>query len=235
MEWIGWTMDQKVLIVEDDKLFAAMLKEAVEQAGFDVTIAYCAEEAMEKFKTNYPCIILLDLILPGMSGEAFCQWVRQQDTQDVSIVMISSKSLIEDKINGLKIGADDYMTKPVDFDEVIARMEAVLRRTGLFCQKIIHQGLCVKPRKGEVLLNGTPLKLTKHEFLLLYYFMDNPDVVLSREDLVMHLYPNIEKEILDRTIDAHIKKLREKIEEDKRNPKRIVTVRGLGYKFIPNS
>ncbi|MGM9943445.1 MAG: response regulator transcription factor [Lysinibacillus sp.] len=225
-------MNQKVLIVEDDKLFAAMLKDAVEQAGFDVTISHSAEDAMEKVKSNYPCIILLDLILPGISGEEFCKWVRGQSTQEVSIIIISSKSLIEEKINGLKMGADDYITKPIDFDEVIARMEAVLRRTGLFCQKIIRNGLCIKPRKGEVLLNGMPVKLTKHEFLLLYYFMDNPNVVLSREDLVMHLYPNIEKEILDRTIDAHIKKLREKIEEDKRNPKRIITIRGLGYKFI---
>ncbi|MFF5994955.1 response regulator transcription factor [Lysinibacillus sp. KU-BSD001] len=225
-------MNQKVLIVEDDRLFATILKDAVEQAGYEVTVAYSAEEAIEKFKANYPCMILLDLILPGMSGEAFCQWVREQNTQDVSIIMISSKLLVEDKINGLKIGADAYLTKPIDINELLAHMEAVIRRTGLFCQKLIRDGLCIKPRKGEVLLYGKPVKLTKHEFLLLYYFMDHPNVILSREDLVRHLYPNIEREILDRTIDAHIKKLREKIEEDRHNPKRIVTVRGLGYKFV---
>ncbi|WP_431026869.1 response regulator transcription factor [Lysinibacillus sp. LZ02] len=225
-------MNQKVLIVEDDRLFATILKDAVEQAGYEVTLAYSAEEAIEKFKANYPCMILLDLILPGMSGEAFCQWVRQQNTQDVSIIMISSKLLVEDKINGLKIGADAYLTKPIDINELLAHMEAVIRRTGLFCQKLIRDGLCIKPRKGEVFLYGKPVKLTKHEFLLLYYFMDHPNVIVSREDLVRHLYPNIEREILDRTIDAHIKKLREKIEEDRHNPKRIVTIRGLGYKFV---
>lgn len=225
-------MNQKILIVDDDALFRKVLSDKLTEANYDVTSVSTAEEAMEVYLNDYPCMILLDLILPRMSGEQFCKWVRDQNRQDVSIIAISSKKLVEDKINVLKLGADDYLTKPIRFDELFAHMEAVLRRTGLFCQKIIHNGLCIKPRKGSVLLNGKIIELTKHEFLLLYYFMENPNIILTREDLMDHLYPYVEKDILDRTIDAHIKKLRKKIEEDPKNPKRIITVRGLGYKYV---
>lgn len=226
-------MNQKVMIVEDDPLFQSLLRDYLIEAHFDVSVAGSAEEAMELFTLDYPCMILLDLVLPGMSGEDFCKWVRSHTNQEVSIIMTTAKNSVEDKINGLKIGADDFLVKPFPLEELLARMEAVLRRTGLFCQKIIHRGLCIKPRKGEVLLNGEKIHLTKHEFMLLYYFMDHPNIVITREDLIVQLYPNIEREILDRTIDVHIKKLRSKIEDDVKHPKRIVTVRGLGYQFIP--
>lgn len=108
----------------------------------------------------------------------------------------------------------------------------MLRRTGQFCQKITYNGLCIKPRKGEVLLYDQEIKLTKHEFNLLYYFMENPNMVITRESLMNQLYPYADKLVLDRTIDAHIKKLRKKIEENPASPKRIVTVRGMGYKFV---
>lgn len=225
-------MNQKILVVDDDALFSKVLSDKLTEANYDVTVVATAEEAMENYLNDYPCMILLDLVLPRMSGEQFCKWVRDQNRQDVSIIAISSKMLVEDKINVLKLGADDYLTKPIRFDELLAHMEAVLRRTGLFCQKIIHNGLCIKPRKGTVLLNGKLIELTKHEFLLLYYFMENPNIILTRDDLMNHLYPYVEKEILDRTIDAHIKKLRKKIEEDTKDPKRILTVRGLGYKYV---
>lgn len=226
-------MNQKIMIVDKDPTFAQNLQNFLIEQDFDVILAASAEEAQLKFLIEYPCMVLLELELPQMSGEAFCQWVREQDAQEVSIIMVTHKHLVEDKINGLKIGADDYLVKPVHFEELLAHMEAVLRRTGLFCQKIIHNGLCIKPRKNEVLLNGEHVHLTKHEFLLLYYFMEKPSQLITREDLITFLYPNVEKEILDRTIDAHIKKLRKKIELDSKNPERIITMRGLGYKFIP--
>src|SRR5690554_3823786 len=171
-------------------------------------------------------------MLPKLSGEEFCTWVRIQERNEVSIIMLSAKSRIEDKINGLKIGADDYIVKPFEPEELLAHIEAVLRRTGQFCQKITYDGLCIKPRKGEVLLLDQEVKLTKHEFTLLYYFMENPNTVISRESLLNQLYPYADKLILDRTIDAHIKKLRKKIEENPAVPKRIITVRGMGYKFV---
>src|SRR5690606_10138880 len=95
---------------------------------------------------------ILDLMLPKLSGEEFCGWVKEQAANEVSIIMLSAKAKVEDRINGLKIGADDYLTKPFDPDELIAHVEAVMRRTGQFCQKIVYDGLCIKPRRGEVLL-----------------------------------------------------------------------------------
>lgn len=224
-------MNQKLLIVDEDIGWASELKQFFEQQHFDVTIATSAEEGKEKFMTEYPCMIILELALPKMSGEEFCIWVRQHQTADVSIMMVSKKHAIQDKINGLTIGADDYLTKPVHIEELHAHMQAVLRRSGLFCQKVIYEGLCIKPRKGVVLLNGQTVQLTKLEFALLYLFMNHPNQILTRADLIHHLYPNMEKEILDRTIDAHIKNLRLKVEDNPKKPTRIITVRGIGYKF----
>lgn len=224
-------MKQKILIVEDDVLFRTSLYDSLKEK-YEVIIANDAESAQQLFIDEYPCMILLDLILPKMSGEQFCKWVREQGRQEVGIIMISSKSSSADKINGLKIGADSYMTKPINFEELHAQLEAVIRRVGLFCQKVVHNGLCMKPRKGEVFLNGEKLHLTKHEFLLLYHLMEHPNIVCSRSELVANIYPYHEKEILDRTIDVHVKNLRDKIEVDPTNPKRILTVRGIGYKYL---
>lgn len=225
-------MKQTIMVVEDDKMIRELITIYVEKAGYDVIEAADGEEAKQAFLTYHPCLILLDLMLPKMSGEAFCTWVREQERNEVSIIMVSAKARTNDKINGLKMGADDYLTKPFEPEELVAHVEAVLRRTGQFCQKIAYGGLCIKPRKGEVLLFDKQLYLTKHEFNLLYYFMGNPNVVLSREDLINQLYPYADKTILDRTIDAHIKKLREKIEDKPSYPKRVLTVRGMGYKFV---
>src|SRR5690606_27563197 len=184
------------------------------------------------FLEHHPCLVILDLMLPKVSGEEFCKWVNEQEHTEASIIMLSAKSRVGDKIAGLNMGADSYITKPFDPDELMAHVEAVLRRTGHFCQKITHDGLCIKPRQGEVLLYNERIALTKHEFKLLYFFMQNPNIVFSREELVNQIYPYGEQSILDRTIDAHIKKLREKIEENPSKPERIKTVRGMGYKFV---
>lgn len=225
-------MKQTILIVEDDKMIRDLVRIHLEKNDYDVVEASDGEEAKEVFRENHPCLIILDLMLPKISGEAFCTWVRGQEHNEVSIIMLTAKVRTEDKIDGLKMGADDYVTKPFDPNELIAHVEAVLRRTGQFCQKIVYEGLCIKPRKGEVVLYDQPIKLTKYEFNLLYYFMQNPNMVLAREQIVMQIYPYSEHNVLDRTIDAHIKKLREKIEDEPANPKRIRTVRGMGYKFV---
>lgn len=227
-------MREKLLIIDAETEWATTLKNYLESHNFDVIVGSSAEEGQSIFLAEYPCMIILELALPNMSGENFCSWVRQQHHADISIIVVSEKQLVKDKIHALTIGADDYLTKPVIMEELLAHIHAVLRRTGLFCQKIAYQGLCIMPRKGDVLLNGQHIQLTKHEFMLLYYFMDHPNVVISREELVQHLYPNLEKEILDRTIDAHIKKLRLKIEDNPKKPTRIVTIRGSGYKFLTN-
>lgn len=224
-------MKQNILVVEDDQMIRELVSIYLKKAGYEVFAVADGEQAKDAFLKHHPCLIVLDLMLPKLSGEEFCKWVKDQERNEVSIIMLSAKVSTNDKINGLKMGADDYLTKPFDPDELVAHVEAVLRRTGQFCQKITHSGLCIKPRKGEVLLFDKKLNLTKHEFNLLFQFMENPNIVLTREDLIQQLYPYADKIILDRTIDAHIKKLREKIEDDATSPKRILTVRGMGYKF----
>lgn len=203
----------------------------LEKNAYTVVEAVDGEQAKELFLLHHPCLIILDLMLPKVSGEQFCQWVKAKE-KDVAIIMLSAKARVDQKIAGLKMGADQYVTKPFDPNELVAHVEAVLRRTGHYCQKIVHQGLCVMPRKGEVLLYDQPVHLTKHEFNLLYHFMQHPNIVFSREQLVNELYPSEEKIVLERTIDAHIKKLREKIEQNPSTPKRIQTVRGMGYKLV---
>ncbi len=225
-------MDQTILVVEDDKMIRELIRIYLTKAGYEVVEAADGETAKEVFLTEHPCLVVLDLMLPKLSGEEFCTWVRAQQRNEVSIIMLSAKSRTEDRINGLKIGADDYLVKPFEPEVLLAHIEAVLRRTGQFCQKITHDGLCIKPRKGEVLLFDKEIDLTKQEFTLLFYFMENPNVVHSREDIIDQLYPYADHTILDRTIDAHIKNLRKKIEENPASPKRIVTVRGMGYKFV---
>jgi two-component system, OmpR family, alkaline phosphatase synthesis response regulator PhoP len=223
---------QTILVVEDDQMIRNLISIYLKSAGYVVVEAADGETAKDVFLEKHPCLIILDLMLPKLSGEEFCEWVREQERNEVSIIMVSAKARTEDKINGLKIGADDYLTKPFDPEELIAHVEAVLRRTGQFCQKIAYDGLCIKPRKGEVLLFDREITLTKHEFNLLFHFMENPNVVISREDLILQLYPYVDKTVMDRTIDAHIKKLRAKIENNPAKPERIQTVRGMGYKFV---
>ncbi|WP_217588020.1 response regulator transcription factor [Lentibacillus saliphilus] len=224
-------MKQTILVVEDDPMIRQLVRIYLEKAGYDVVEAADGEVAKTVFLDTHPCLVILDLMLPKVSGEAFCHWVQNDVSDDVSIIMLSAKARTKDKIDGLKMGADGYVTKPFDPEELIAQVEAVLRRTGQFCQKITYDGLSIMPRKGQVLLYDKPLDLTKHEFTLLYHLMQAPDVVFSREALMGQLYPHEESIVMDRTIDAHIKKLRSKIEDIPAEPKRIVTVRGMGYKY----
>lgn len=225
-------MKPTILVVEDDQMIRELVSIYLEKAGYEVIAAENGVDAKESFLEFQPCLVILDLMLPQISGEELCGWFRSQKRNEVSIIMLSAKAKTQDKIAGLKMGADDYMTKPFEPDELVAHVEAVLRRTGQFCQRITHGALSIQPRKGEVQLFGKKLSLTKNEFNLLFHFMDNPNLVLSRDDLIYQLYPYNDKMVMDRTIDAHIKNLREKIEDEPSSPKRILTVRGMGYKFV---
>lgn len=225
-------LKQTILIVEADKKTRDIVKVALEQESYHVVEAVDGEQAEEVFLRHHPCLVILDLILPATCGEELLKWIRLQNNNEVSIIILSAKAQIADKIAGLKMGADAYVTKPFDPGELMAHVEAVLRRTGQFCQKITYNGLSIMPRKGDVVLFNDPIKLTTYEFNLLYYLMKHSNRVFSREELVMQIYPYHEQTVMDRTIDAHIKKLREKIEDIPSKPKRIQTVRGMGYKFV---
>src|SRR5690554_412529 len=130
------------MVVEDDKMIRNLVRIYLEKNDYDVVEASDGEKAKEVFLEHHLCLIILDLMLPKLSGEDFCNWIREQKRNEVSVIMLSAKASIEDKIAGLKLGADDYLTKPFDVEELIAHVETVLRRTGQFCQKIVSGGLC---------------------------------------------------------------------------------------------
>lgn len=226
-------MSQTILIVEADKETRSVLKIHLEKSNFHVVEAEDDKQAQQAFLHHHPCLIILDLVLPETKNDVnFFTWVQEQENNEVGIIILSESVETADRIAGLRMGADAYVTKPLHPDELLAHIEAVLRRTEQFCQKVTHNGLTIMPRKGEVLLMDKQVNLTTHEFNLLYYLMKYSNTVFTREQLVMEIYPYHEQTVLDRTIDAHIKKLREKIEDTPSKPERIQTVRGMGYKYV---
>ncbi|WP_134704398.1 response regulator transcription factor [Ammoniphilus sp. YIM 78166] len=224
------TKGKSILIVEDDYKIRQLVKLYLEKEGYEVFEAGDGEEALTSFNSFDPCFVILDLMLPKMSGEDVCQILRADLKAEVPLIMLTAKVDEEERIKGLKMGADDYVTKPFSPAELVARVESVLRRTGHRCSKITFRGLTVKPLRGEVHYRGETIQLTKHEFKLLYFFMRHPNQILSREQIIEELYPNHEKMVTERTIDVHVGKLREKLKFDG-TQELIETVRGMGYRF----
>ncbi|RST77121.1 response regulator transcription factor [Siminovitchia acidinfaciens] len=222
---------KSVLIVEDDPKIRNLVKIYLTREGYEVIEATNGLEAKEKIEEMDPCILILDLMLPGISGEEICRWVREEYKSMMPIIMLTAKVSEKDRIKGFKLGADDYVVKPFSPGELMVRIEAVLRRTASRCGKLSFIGFTIKPAKGEALINGEQLELTHFEFKLLHIFMQHPDQILSREQILSFIYENNEKAVSDRTIDVHIKNLREKI-KDKTPKDYIQTVRGMGYKFV---
>jgi len=220
-----------VLVVEDDPKILHLVKIYLSREGYEVSEAVNGWEAKDKIKQLDPCILILDLMLPGISGEEICRWVREELKSMMPIIMLTAKAAEKDRIQGFKLGADDYVVKPFSPAELMVRIEAVLRRTASRCGKLSFTGFTIKPAKGEAWINGEQLDLTHFEFKLLHTFMQHPDQVLSREQILTFIYENNEKSVSDRTIDVHIKHLREKIKG--KTPKDYIqTVRGMGYKFV---
>lgn len=223
---------KSILVVEDDPKIRNLVKIYLEKAGYEVWDAEDGLAAKEVFETYDPCFVVMDLMMPRLSGEELCSWIREELKSDIPIIMLTAKVTAEDRIKGLKMGADDYVTKPFSPQELVARVETVLRRTAQRCSKISYKGLTIKPLKGEVKVNGQPLQLTQHEFRLLYLFMRHPNQILTRDQILQELYPNDEKIVVERTIDVHVSKLREKIKELNGKPDFIETIRGMGYRFV---
>ncbi|MEF2244646.1 MULTISPECIES: response regulator transcription factor [unclassified Paenibacillus] len=221
-----------ILVVEDDKKIRQLIKIYLEQAGFEIWETGDGLEAQQLFDAYDPCFIIMDLMLPGQSGEQLCTWIRGEQRSDVPIIMLTAKVDEQEKINGLQIGADDYVTKPFSPKELVARVETVLRRTAHRCSKISYRGLTVKPIRGEAKYNGVLIPLTQHEFRLLHYVMQHPNQIVTREQILEQLYPNDEKIVIERTVDVHVSKLREKLKLTEDTPEFIETIRGMGYRFV---
>ena len=222
-----------ILIVEDDKKTASLVALYLEREGFQTVLASDGLRALELAKRHKPALVILDLMLPRLDGWGVCRQIRR--TSNVPILMLTARGEEIDRVSGLTLGADDYLAKPFSPRELVARVKAILRRTlpetAPGKDFLSHENLVIDLEKRRVSLQGRPLSLTPHEYKLLQTLMAVPGKVFTRAELLDKLYPAGEA-VIDRVIDVHIGKLREKIEEDPANPRRILTVRGIGYQFI---
>lgn len=222
----------KVLLVDDEKTLVKALKFNLEKEGFQVEEAFDGEEALEKALTVNPDIIILDLMLPGLDGFEICREIRKKE--EIPIIMLTAKGEDIDKVLGLELGADDYMTKPFNPRELVARMKAILRRSASRREEMRKQirfgTLQIDLLKHRVSLKDREVDLTAKEFALLSFLASNAGRVYSRGQLLEQIWGyNYYGD--ERTVDVHIRHLREKIEEDPGNPRMILTVWGSGYKF----
>jgi DNA-binding response OmpR family regulator len=219
-----------ILIVEDEKKIADIVRGYLEKEGYRVRHASDGAEALRLLKEEF-ALVILDLMLPDMQGEELCGFIRRHS--DVPVIMLTARSGEEDRIRGLGIGADDYVVKPFSPRELVARVKAHLRRAGKTKKKVLsfNRGvLKIDLDNREVLKEDKPVVLTPTEFKILLSLSENPGRVFSREQIV-NIVQGYDFEGYDRTVDAHVKNLRHKIEVDSREPKFIRTVYGIGYKF----
>ena len=224
----------KILVVEDEASFSDALSYVLGKEGFDVTVADTGDGAIAAFDKSGADLVLLDLMLPGLSGTEVCKQLRSRSA--VPIIMLTAKDTEVDKVVGLELGADDYVTKPYSSRELIARIKAVLRRGITDDGSIQDQDLMeVGPvklniGKHQVSVNGSPVSLPLKEFELLEFLMRNSGRVLTRSQLIDRVWGG-DYYGDTKTLDVHIKRLRAKIEADPANPVLIQTIRGLGYKL----
>lgn len=222
--------NKSILVVEDDAKIRKLIRVFLEKEGYEVLEAEDGEEGKRLFKECDPCFAILDLMLPKIQGEELCTWIREEEKSDIGIIMVTAKTSEFDRITGLKTGADDYVTKPFSPSELVTRVETVLRRTSDRCQKLSRNGLVLKAKKGEVSYKGNPIDLTGFEFRILHLLMKHPGQIISRQQILDNLYELHEKVVSERTIDVHIRHLRQKLQACT-SINFIETVRGMGYKF----
>jgi DNA-binding response OmpR family regulator len=222
----------KILIIEDEEKVSEVLKAYLEKEGYEVHCSAKGLKGIELFKEMDFKLVILDLMLPDISGEEICKIIRQ--TSNVHIFMLTAKGTLNDRIEGLNIGADEYLIKPFSPRELTARVNALFRRLGVESsgeEFAYNDGkLLIDYDKRVVKVNGEEVPITPNEFDILYTLLENKGKVLSREQIINKIF-GIDFEGFDRTIDVHIKNIRKKIEEDTRSPKYIVTVMKVGYKF----
>jgi len=227
-------MKKKILLIEDEPGLVLTLQDRLRAEGYIAEAAQDGESGLERAAHDYFDLILLDIMLPGKSGIDVCRDMRQHCITS-PILMLTARTQTVDKVLGLKIGADDYITKPFDMQELLARIEANLRRApgGMAGPGAIHQfgSVRVDIRRTEVFRDGSPVALSAREFQLLKYFIEHRGATLSRAELLRDVW-GYEGTPSTRTVDVHVFSLRQKLETDPKNPQFIHTIIGLGYKFL---
>jgi len=224
----------KVLLVEDEPALADTIAYNLRREGIDVTVARDGEQALERFRAERPSLVLLDLMLPRLSGLDVCRLIRSEST--VPIIILTAKDAEADKVAGLELGADDYVTKPFSMRELVSRVRAHLRRAGMVAPEPAAQSLSggrvvLDPERHEARVDGELVSLTPKEFELLEMLLTARGRLLTRDYLIHEVWgPDYVGDT--KTLDVHVKRLRQKIEEDPHQPKHLLTVRGLGYKFM---
>ena len=227
------TPDAAVLVVEDEESYVEALRAGLSREGFAVRIARDGAEALSMFEASKPDLVLLDLMLPKMSGLEVCRRMRAQT--NVPIIMVTARDAEIDTVVGLEVGADDYVTKPYRIRELVARMRAVLRRSAgsepAGAEGVLTVGeVALDPDRHEVTLRGDQVRLPLREFEVLELLMVNAGRVVTRDTLIDRVWGG--DYVGDtKTLDVHIKRLRAKLEDDPAAPARITTIRGLGYRF----
>lgn len=228
-------MPDNILLVEDEAALRLTLGDRLRSDGYRVDTATTGDEGLDK-ATRLPFdLVILDLMLPGIDGFAVCEGIRKAGLI-TPVLMLTARGQTADKVTGLKIGADDYVTKPFEMPELMARVEALLRRAP--ARTAAPAGLVefgpnrVDLRGTTVTRDGVPVSLSAREFHLLRYFLEHPGVTLSREQLLTDVWGYSGK-MFTRTVDVHVAGLRQKLEPEPRQPRYFVTVQGLGYKCLP--
>jgi two-component system alkaline phosphatase synthesis response regulator PhoP len=228
-------MNESILLVEDEAALRATLSDRLRGEGYVVETATDGHEASEK-AANLPFdLVILDLMLPGRNGLDVCRDIRQAGMATPILILTARNQLI-DKVTGLKLGADDYVTKPFESAELIARIEVLLRRVPIQTGQGVHNfsSIHVDVRKSKVTRDGKSVYLTAREFQLLRYFIERAGTTIPRKELLQAVW-GYEADTLTRTIDTHVASLRQKLEENPKRPELFLTVAGVGYKFAGHS
>ncbi|HJR81979.1 MAG TPA: response regulator transcription factor [Anaerolineales bacterium] len=227
---------KSILVVEDEPSIAEVVSLYLKRAGYHVQIAPDGKQAMSIFERQLPDFVILDLMLPGIDGLSLTRWLR--DRSNVPIIMLTARREEIDRIAGLEMGADDYVVKPFSPQELVSRVRAVLRRVGQEQARpesetpLSFDGLVINPGSRVVTVNDTDVELTVKEFDMLYLLAQHPKQVFTRDQLLERVWGGAQY-IDPGTVTVHVRRLREKIEDDPSKPVRLLTVWGVGYKFEP--
>jgi two-component system response regulator RegX3 len=224
----------RVLLIEDEEALGEALEYQLEREGYEVDRVTDGLAGLQRFENAGADLVLLDLMLPGMSGEDICRQIRRSSS--TPIIMLTARGDEVDRVVGLELGADDYVTKPFSTRELLARIRAVLRRAARVSETstgiLEYGGVRLDPDRFEVTVDGTAVHMPRKEFELLELLMENAGRVLTRDTLIENVW-GADYFGDTRTLDVHVKRLRAKTETDPHDPRHLITVRGLGYKFVP--